>query len=321
MGSEVKGVGRVFLVDVETKEIKMLRVPGVPTGGARRGHYDLLRAYKDTLIVKYSDLWTPPQVYAVRFKQIDAEGQTVGSLVGEANLEVNLLEKLDLLSGDDAFARIFDAKVKGYKRDMLKLDNGAEAMFVRAGDLDKGKKHPMLALLHGGPFGASPFDMFLAFRNFWLLEGYCLLIINYRGSIGYGEDFLNALLGNIGVADVDDCGQLTQLALERFSDEVDPKRVGVWGGSHGGFLTGHLIGHSEYKDLWSASALWNPVLDMTYMLSSTDIPDWIYACCKNQEIDFAQPSAEDRTLFFERSPISSVHRVKTPALLLIGDSD
>lgn len=147
------------------------------------------------------------------------------------------------------------------------------------------------------------------------------MIVNYRGSIGYGEKFLDSLLGNIGIADVEDSGKLTQMALEQFSEEIDPKRVGVWGGSHGGFLTGHLIGHPEFKDLWGASALWNPVIDMTYMLASTDIPDWIYACCKNEEINFAQPSAEDRTLFFERSPISSVHRVKTPALFLIGDQD
>ena len=60
---------------------------------------------------------------------------------------------------------------------------------------------------------------------------------------------------------------------------------------------------------------------MTYMLAATDIPDWIYACCKNAEIDFASPTAEDRTLFYERSPISSVHRVKTPAQFLIGDGD
>lgn len=62
----------------------------------------------------------------------------------------------------------------------------------------------------------------------------------------------------------------------------------VYGGSHGGFMTGWLIGHPEFKDMWAASALWNPVLDMTYMLQSTDIPDWIYACSQNKELtDFS----------------------------------
>ena len=59
------------------------------------------------------------------------------------------------------------------------------------------------------------------------------------------------------------------------------------GGSHGGFLTGHLIGAPASKDMWKAAVLWNAVLDMNYMVASTDIPDWILACTKNEEINFA----------------------------------
>ena len=74
-----------------------------------------------------------------------------------------------MLSKDDEFAREYDAKVKGYKSDIIKLENGAEALFLRAGDLDGSKKHPMITLLHGGPFAASPFHMFLPLRNYFLL--------------------------------------------------------------------------------------------------------------------------------------------------------
>jgi dipeptidyl aminopeptidase/acylaminoacyl peptidase len=69
-----------------------------------------------------------------------------------------------------------------------------------------------------------------------------------------------------------------------FSRIVDPKRLCVEGGSHGGFMTGWLIGHPKYKDMWVAAGIWNAVLDMQYMLASTDIPDWIYACCCNKEL-------------------------------------
>jgi len=124
----------------------------------------------------------------------------------------------------------------------------------------------MCVLLHGGPFGSSPRDMFLIQRNFLLLQGYSLLIVNYRGSTGYGKDFLDSLLGHIGSRDVEDCGNLTKMAIEKFSNVVDPKRVCVEGGSHGGFLTGWLIGHPEFKDLWAGACLWNAVLDMTYMV-------------------------------------------------------
>lgn len=136
-------------------------------------------------------------------------------------------------------------------------------------------------MIHGGPFGSSPQDMFLSMRTYFILQGYQLLILNFRGSTGYGEDFLNSLLGHIGDRDVKDCGDLTKLALDKFKDHVDPVRVGVFGASHGGFMTGWLIGHPDYKDLYTAAVLWNPVLNMSYMVASTDIPDWIYSCCLN----------------------------------------
>lgn len=104
-------------------------------------------------------------------------------------------------------------------------------------------------------------------------------MVNYRGSTGYGKDFLDSLLGNIGSRDVEDCGNLTKAAIAQFSHLVDPKRVCVEGGSHGGFMTGWLIGHPDFKDMWCAAGLWNAVLDMSYMVQSTDIPDWIFACC------------------------------------------
>jgi len=60
---------------------------------------------------------------------------------------------------------------------------------------------------------------------------------------------MDSLLGGIGSVDVQDCGDLTKATIHQFSNIVDDKRIGVFGGSHGGFLTGWLIGHPEYKDI------------------------------------------------------------------------
>ena len=96
---------------------------------------------------------------------------------------------------------------------------------------------------------------------------------------------------------------MSLLAMEKFKDIVDPKRVGVFGGSHGGYMTGWLIGHPKYCNLWSAAALWNPVLNMEYMVVATDIPDWIYACNKNEEMRWeGVHTAEEAALFYSRSP-------------------
>jgi acylaminoacyl-peptidase len=67
----------------------------------------------------------------------------------------------------------------------------------------------MVVIIHGGPFGASPYQMFLLMRQYFLLQGCCLLIVNFRGSVGYGRDLMNSLLGTIGVNDVADCADLT----------------------------------------------------------------------------------------------------------------
>lgn len=154
------------------------------------------------------------------------------------------------------------------------------------------------------------------------MQGYCLFVVNYRGTIGFGKNFMDALLGNIGSVDVEDCGNLTKKAISTFSDLVDEKRVCVEGGSHGGFMAGWLIGHPEFKDMWAAAGIWNGVLDMSYMVASTDIPDWIFACCQNKELEnYGAYTVEDTKDFFNKSPISQVANVRTPALILVGDSD
>lgn len=120
---------------------------------------------------------------------------------------------------------------------------------------------------------------------------------------------------------MEDCGELTKLALEKFKDILDPTKVAVTGGSHGGFLTGWLIGHPKYKDLWTVAAARNAVLDMNYMNASTDIPDWISACVFNKPLDQTVLTTEDVKTIHERSPISVVHNVKTPTLLMVGEID
>mmetsp|Transcript_41087 Transcript_41087/g.55808 ORF Transcript_41087/g.55808 Transcript_41087/m.55808 type:complete len:92 (+) Transcript_41087:157-432(+) len=91
------------------------------------------------------------------------------------------------------------------------------------------------------------------------------------------------------------------MALEKHADIIDEKKVCVEGGSHGGFLTAWLIGHPKFKNLWSSAVIWNGVLNMSYNVVSTDIPDWIAGCCQDKELNYAI-TAEDNADFFKRSP-------------------
>lgn len=104
--------------------------------------------------------------------------------------------------------------VKNQHTEVVSLDNGADACFIRPSHTADDAKKPMIVIVHGGPFGASPYQMFLTARQYLLAQGYCLLIINFRGSIGYGGNMMSSLLGQIGVYDVEDCGNLTIKALE-----------------------------------------------------------------------------------------------------------
>ena len=132
---------------------------------------------------------------------------------------------------------------------------------------------------------------------------------------------MNSLLGQIGIIDVEDCAELTKLAISKFPKVIDPKKIAAYGGSHGGFLSAWLIGHPKYKDLWATACIRNPVLDMNYMRSATDIPDWIDACVLNRKINLANVSTEDVKLIHDRSPISVVNNVTVPTLFLIGEND
>ena len=87
-------------------------------------------------------------------------------------------------------------------------------------------------------------------------------------------------------------------------------------------MTGWLIGHPEFKDMWAAACLWNAVLDMSYMVTATDIPDWIFACCQNKELEnFGEYNLNDNRDFFLKSPISQIKNVHTPSCFLVGNGD
>ena len=76
------------------------------------------------------------------------------------------------------------------------------------------------------------------------------------------------------------------MSLQMKIEQVNYFKLGVEGGSHGGFLSAWLIGHPEYKSLYKAASLWNPVLNMSFEITSTDIPDWVFACGQNKDFNY-----------------------------------
>eukprot|EP00262_Sarcandra_glabra_P004004 TRINITY_DN1494_c0_g1_i1.p1 TRINITY_DN1494_c0_g1~~TRINITY_DN1494_c0_g1_i1.p1 ORF type:complete len:713 (+),score=132.54 TRINITY_DN1494_c0_g1_i1:156-2141(+) len=183
----------------------------------------------------------------------------------------------------------------------------------------EGGCNPLIVILHGGPHSVSisSYSKSLAFLS---SLGYNLLLVNYRGSLGYGEEALQSLPGKVGQQDVKDVLTAIDHVIEM--GLADSSRVAVLGGSHGGFLTTHLIGQAP--DRFVAAAVRNPVCNLSLMVGTTDIPDWCYveACGSIGKTYFTEaPSVEDLCLFYNKSPISHLSKVKVPVLFLLGAQD
>lgn len=179
-------------------------------------------------------------------------------------------------------------------------------------------RSPLIVVIHGGPH--SVFSTTYAKSLAFLSLGYNLLLVNYRGSLGFGEEALQSLPGKIGSQDVSDVLATLDYVCER--GLVDGSRVAVLGGSHGGFLATHLVGQAPNR--FVAAAVRNPVCNLSLMVGTSDIPDWCYTEAygkERKELFSEAPSAEHLSHFYSKSPISHLSKVKAPILFLLGAKD
>src|SRR5580693_5066045 len=173
-----------------------------------------------------------------------------------------------------------------------------------AGD---GARHPALCFFHGG----SRRQMLLGFHymfyysnayamnQYLASRGYIVLAVNYRSGIGYGLNFREAL--NYGAAGASEFNDVEGAGLYlRSRPEVDPARIGLWGGSYGGYLT--ALGLARASDLFAAG------VDMH------GVHDW------TEELGIGKDDAIGR-LAFNSSPMASVKDWRSPVLLIHGDDD
>nr|CAB3222365.1 acylamino-acid-releasing enzyme-like [Phallusia mammillata] len=168
---------------------------------------------------------------------------------------------------------------------------------------------------HGGPHityvtGFDPFTV-----GFCKL-GYAVLRVNYRGSLGFGQNSILSLPGNVGTQDVGDVQQAAVDACEILS--IDKSDVYVHGGSHGGFLTLHLIG--QFPNFYAGAAVRNPVTNIASMVGLTDIMDWCF-CETGLSFVTKDPAQYNYRKMVEMSPINVVNKVKSPLLMMIGSAD
>ncbi|XP_051280432.1 S9 family peptidase isoform X2 [Dicentrarchus labrax] len=195
------------------------------------------------------------------------------------------------------------------------LDFGA--VLVKPSRLLHEAKIPLVVFIHGGPHSQFPAEWNTTTAGLAKL-GFAVLMVNYRGSTGFGQDSILSLIGQIGSQDVKDV-QRAVLTVLRMDNTLDPKRLAVIGGSHGGFLSCHLVG--QYPEFYKACAARNPVINAATLLGTSDIVDWRYTSVGFQYSYDQIPTAEALAAMLEKSPIRHAAQIKAPVLLMLGGRD
>jgi dipeptidyl aminopeptidase/acylaminoacyl peptidase len=143
-------------------------------------------------------------------------------------------------------------------------------------------------------------------NQFLASHGYFVLAVNYRSGIGYGLDFREAL--NYGATGASEFNDVMGAGLYlRSRPDVDPHRIGLWGGSYGGYLT--ALGLARASDLFAAGVDMHGVHDW-----NTEIPNFSAGYKPDAHPDAAR-------LAWESSPLASISTWRSPVLLIQGDDD
>jgi dipeptidyl aminopeptidase/acylaminoacyl peptidase len=182
---------------------------------------------------------------------------------------------------------------------------------MRPAGMAPGHRAPVLLNIHGGPhgqYGVGFFDEFQVYAG----AGYAVVFVNPRGSRGYGEEFAQAVVGDWGGGDAADVLAGLDEALRRF-DFLDPGRLGVMGGSYGGFLTSWLVGHT---DRFRAACSERAVNDQRTMFGTSDIGHLFNVA----ELGGVTPW-EDLARYRERSPLTYAPGITTPLLIIHSEED
>jgi dipeptidyl aminopeptidase/acylaminoacyl peptidase len=186
-----------------------------------------------------------------------------------------------------------------------------DAWIMKPFGFEAGKRYPLLLNVHGGPHAQYGYP-FLDEFHVQAGAGYAVLYTNPRGSQGYGEAFTRAVVGDWGGGDVADVQAGLDEALRRY-EWIDPSRLGLLGGSYGGFMTSWIVGHStRFRAACSERAVNSHVT----MFGSSDIGHLFNV----GELGGILPW-ENMAKYLERSPLTHAKDITTPLLIIHSEDD
>ena len=176
-------------------------------------------------------------------------------------------------------------------------------------NMDKSKKYPLILEIHGGPFANYGYRFSME-AQLYAAAGYVVLYTNPRGSTGYGQEFGNLIHHNYPGEDYDDLISGVDAVIAK--GFIDEDKLFVTGGSGGGVLSSWIVGKT---DRFAAAVVAKPVINWYSFALTADGYNFFY------KYWFPGLPWDHTEHYMKRSPISLIGNVKTPTMLLTGESD
>ncbi|MGA9769868.1 MAG: S9 family peptidase [Blastocatellia bacterium] len=184
-----------------------------------------------------------------------------------------------------------------------------EGWLMKPPDLQAGKKCPMILTIHGGPHGAYGYGFNLT-NQIYAARGYAVLYLNPRGSSGYGQKFSDGCVNEWGGGDYQDLMKGVDYALAKYN-WLDQNKLGVTGGSYGGFMTNWVITQTpRFRVAVAAASLSN----LISFYATSLYQDLIH-------VEFKGYPWDNYDLLWKYSPIRYVKDVTTPTMFIHGEQD
>ena len=171
--------------------------------------------------------------------------------------------------------------------------------------------HPTIFIVHGGP-GVHDQDAFYPGVQAWVDHGFAVVLVNYRGSSGYGKAWRDALVGRPGLTELEDIAKVHDRVIA--DGLADPKRVILSGGSWGGYLT--LLGLGTQPERWSLGIPIVPVGD--YIAAYEDEMEPLK---KYDDALFGGSPTQVPEKYRQSNALTYAERVRVPILLIVGQND
>ena len=183
-----------------------------------------------------------------------------------------------------------------------------ESWLMKPYGYQPGRKYPVVLYIHGGPHAAYGENWFDEFQNL-AAAGMFVLFTNPRGSSGYGADFTFSTRGQWGGDDYLDLMKAVDIVARR--PDVDSTRMGVTGGSYGGFMTAWI---TTKTDRFKAAQADRMISDWLYWYGASDAQGLT-------EFEFFGKPWDNFAMYDTLSPIRHVHKVRTPTLIVQSEED